>query len=349
MSKKNLLVNLFILNLILLAIVLFFKVPFLLFLIKSFIKVIFLPIIIGAFLYYLIRPLRNFLLNKGIPLSFSVAISLIMALAVLSICIFIISSNVLYQLSHLINRLNSILDKLDIYKFEYIKNSISRYVNINEIQSYISSESNNYLFRFGGIIRTLIDFGWNIFANIILFLLISFYLLKDDKKFKKYLTNLSIFKDKKKATFVINQCDNALSRYIIGQSSVALSLSSLVFLGYWLLNFPGKLILALSTFILGFIPFIGFFISMIVPYIIAITIGFPMILKLTLMFMIAQTIKGRLIVPFIMSRAMKIHPLTDIFLVIGAATLFGVLGAFLVVPIYSIAKILWTNKKIKLD
>ena len=108
---------------------------------------------------------------------------------------------------------------------------------------------------------------------------------------------------------------------------------------------PSALFLAFTTFILAFIPFLGFFISMIVPYVIAIAMGFNMIIKLTILFIIAQTLKGRVVVPFIMGRAMKIHPITDIFLVVGGAAIGGPIVAFCIVPIYSLLKVVFKNLK----
>ncbi|HEY5525491.1 MAG TPA: hypothetical protein VIK26_09190, partial [Clostridium sp.] len=37
---------------------------------------------------------------------------------------------------------------------------------------------------------------------------------------------------------------------------------------------------------------------------------------------------------------MKIHPITDIFLVVGAATLGGPIAAFCIVPVYSLIKVI---------
>jgi len=71
--------------------------------------------------------------------------------------------------------------------------------------------------------------------------------------------------------------------------------------------------------------------------------GFVMIAKLAIVFIIVQTLKGRVVVPAIMSHAMKIHPLTDIVLVIGAISIGGPLAAFLIVPIYAIFKTILTN------
>jgi len=44
-----------------------------------------------------------------------------------------------------------------------------------------------------------------------------------------------------------------------------------------------------------------------------------------------------------MGKVMKIHPLTDIFLVIGAVAMGGPLAAFAAVPAYAVLKILLVN------
>ena len=91
-----------------------------------------------------------------------------------------------------------------------------------------------------------------------------------------------------------------LSTYVVGQATVALSLAVMVFIGYKIIRMPSAILLASITFILAFIPFIGFFISMIIPYIIAIIVGPQMILRLSILVLVAQTLKGRVVVPFIM-------------------------------------------------
>ncbi|WP_326512215.1 AI-2E family transporter [Clostridium intestinale] len=349
MNKKNILINLLIYNLVLLLIILFSKTPLLIILIKKLLIAIFLPIVIGAFLYYLIRPLRNIFLKKGFKIRFSIFLSLLISCLVFALLVSSISRSLVNQVYLLIDRVSYSIKNFDLTKFNDINAWLENYIDIDNIKSSLLQQSQNYIYKIGSIFKIVLDFGWNLFANVILFLLITYHLLKDDKKFKKSLSNLPFIKNHSKAETIINKADDALFSYITGQASVAFCLAVLVFIGYWILNFPGKLIFAISTFILAFIPFLGFFISMIIPYIIALTLGIPMIIKLTIVFMIAQTIKGRFVVPLIMSRAMKIHPLTDIFLVIGAATLFGIPGAFLVVPIYAILKIIWENREIDLD
>ena len=198
-------------------------------------------------------------------------------------------------------------------------------------------------------LRGLFDKGMQLFSDILLVILIVFYLLKDEEKIKKNIVNIFPRKYKYKLYDIVEESDEVLSSYILGQAKVALSLALMVFVGYKIIGMASPLLLSSVTFVLAFIPFVGFFISMIIPYIIAIALGWNMIIKLSILVIIAQTLKGRIIVPLIMGKTMNIHPITDIFLVVGAASLVGPIGAFVVVPIYSLGKVIFKyfNKEVE--
>jgi predicted PurR-regulated permease PerM len=192
-------------------------------------------------------------------------------------------------------------------------------------------------------VKEIFNMGMMLFSNMLLIILVTFFLLRDGSNFKPVVLKYIPKKYKEVLSDILSEGDTVLSTYIIGQATVALSLATMVFIGYKIIKIPSALLLASSTFILAFIPFVGFLISMIIPYIIAAVVGVDMLMKLTVLFIIAQTLKGRVVVPFIMGRAMKIHPITDIFLVVGASTIGGPLAAFCIVPIYSLLKLAYKN------
>jgi predicted PurR-regulated permease PerM len=175
---------------------------------------------------------------------------------------------------------------------------------------------------------------------MLLVLLILFFLLKDGSKFRDKFIDWFPEKYKDFLSETLYDVDRTLNAYVTGQLKVALSLAVMIYIGYKIIGMPNALIWAFFTFILGFIPFIGFFISMIIPSIIAISKGLYMIIKLCIVFINVQTLKGRVAVPLIMSSALKIHPLTDIFLVVTAVSYGGPMAAFVVVPLYAIVKVI---------
>jgi predicted PurR-regulated permease PerM len=269
----------------------------------------------------------------------------------LSISTFILSGIVNYfshsiaaQFRDIIKQFTNLVEDENTKK-DFI-NKISPYINIDEAYKYINDIVQNYLKQLVHSIIVLFQYILNTFSTLLLIVVLVFYMLKDGNKFKNKILFFIPKKHKDIASKILSESDNVLSRYVIGQATVALSLSIMLFVGYKIIGMPSALLFCSITFILAFIPFVGFFISMIIPSIIAISMGLTMVIKLSIVFLIVQTLKGRVVVPIIMSRAMKIHPITDIFLVIGAVAVGGPIAAFAVVPIYAVTKSVVGNLKI---
>lgn len=221
-----------------------------------------------------------------------------------------------------------------------IVNQIYKSVNINELIKIANNIVDSYTQKLQGSLYKNINYIVDVFSKLLLVLLILFFLLKDGSKFRDKFVDLFPEKYKDFLSETLYDIDRALNAYVTGQLKVAFSLSVMIYIGYKIIGMPNALIWASFTFILGFIPFIGFFISMIIPSIIAISKGLNMIIKLSLVFITVQTLKGRVVVPLIMSSALKIHPLTDIFLVVTAVSYGGPMAAFVVVPLYAIVKVI---------
>lgn len=304
-----------------------------------FILVIFAPTIFGIFLFYILRPLSNVFNKRGIKKNTSAILTLLIFIVVMGVIMYFFGGYFVSQLMKLKEYINLLIKNNHITLEQMNAQNIEKYLSgfSEKIMGYVLSLFYN--------VKNIFNKGMMIFSDIILVFLITFFLLKDGYKFKDFVLKFSKKENKDLTSKILSEGDTVLSTYIIGQATVALSLALMIFVGYLIIGMPSALFLAFTTFILAFIPFLGFFISMIVPYVIAIAMGFNMIIKLTILFIIAQTLKGRVVVPFIMGRAMKIHPITDIFLVVGGAAIGGPIVAFCIVPIYSLLKVVFKNLK----
>lgn len=296
-------------------------------------KIIIIPMAFGIFIAYILKPIYKKLCSKNMKPRLAIFIVFITFFLVLAIVIFLFGRYIINNGQESIIILQEYIGK--IIEQEYIHNIIVNFSRIilTKLQEIIVS------------IKGLFNEGLLIFSNILLVILIAIYILKDEDKIKSNIEKIVPSRYSEMTRNIVDKTDRILSDYIIGQFWVALSLASMILIGYKIIDMPSAIILASITFILAFIPFIGFFISMIIPYIFAIVSGPIMIIKLTILFIIAQTLKGRVVVPLVMGRAMKIHPITDIFLVVIAANVFGPIGAFTVVPIYSVLKMIFYTLK----
>lgn len=304
---------------------------------EVFVWVILTPILFGVFLYYLARPLNNRFIKKNMSKKYAAMLTLLFSLFVV---IGVFSFFGQYIFSQIIQFKILIADLIYNNQIDYLNNIDFGLIDFSSALQYLFDKGIYILKPILVNVCNIFNKGMIVFSDILLIVLIFFFLLRDGDKFKAKVLKYCPNKYKDIVCEILGDGDKVLATYIIGQAKVATSLAIMVYIGYRIIGIPSGGLLASITFVLAFIPFVGFFISMLVPYIIAFTMGYYMVVKLSLLFIIAQTLKGRVVVPFIMGRTMKIHPLTDIFLVVGGAAIGGPLVAFCIVPIYSLLKLI---------
>ncbi|MGL4109527.1 AI-2E family transporter [Clostridium sp. LP20] len=342
MNKRKVISNLIIANLALILLIMIGRFQIVHDFINVIIWVMFTPIIFGVFLFYILKPLNEVFIRKGLKRGKAASLTLIISAFILAAIVRYLGGYFIQQVIQLKTIISETIQGENIIGIaqEYIENE-----GLKSVTGNLSTQLMGYINILISNAKEIFDKGMMLFSNILLVILITFFLLKDGNEVKPYILKYCPGKYRDVVDETLGEGDNVLSTYIIGQAVVAFSLATMVFIGYTVIGMPSGLLLAFVTFILAFIPFVGFFISMIIPYVIAIALGFDMIVKLSILFVIAQTLKGRVVVPFIMGKAMKIHPITDIFLVVGAAAIGGPIAAFCVVPIYSLVKVGYGNLK----
>ena len=68
-----------------------------------------------------------------------------------------------------------------------------------------------------------------------------------------------------------------------------------------------------------------------------------MLIKLAAVWTIVQLIDGKFISPQIMGKSLQIHPITIIFVLLTAGSIFGVPGVILGIPGYALLKVVVTH------
>lgn len=334
--KNRVIRILIIINLVLLACILLGKIQILHKLAATLAKGFLIPLFISVLLYYIIRPINNHFIEKGMGRGKASMLSLVICTFILSGILSYFAKYAMEQFRQLTNQLIQLLgDGREIDGFVAFLN---QYINVDEIYTLAAGMVKNYIHQIGLSFKRFIGYFMNTFSTVFLILVIVFYMLKDGNIFKEKVLYFIPEKYKAVSNTILSDSDVILSHYVTGQAKVALSLAIMIFTGYKIIGMPNAMLLSSITFILAFIPFVGFFISMIIPSVISLGMGLYMSLKLAAVFVIVQTLKGRVVVPAVMAKSMKIHPLTDIFLVIGAIAVGGPFAAFAIVPIYTIVK-----------
>ena len=128
-----------------------------------------------------------------------------------------------------------------------------------------------------------------------------------------------------------------LGGFVRGTALIAAIDATLIGIGLWLLGVPLAFALAVLVFMGAFVPFVGAFVSGLVAVLVAFADGGWEIGLAALAIVVAvQFIEGNFLQPIIQSRTVDLHPAVILLAVAAGASLFGIAGAYLAVPVTAV-------------
>ncbi|WP_075727758.1 AI-2E family transporter [Corynebacterium aquilae] len=165
-------------------------------------------------------------------------------------------------------------------------------------------------------------------------LVLSFFFLKDGPKFLPWVRRVSGPTWGWHLTEVLTRTWNTLAGFIRAQAAVSLVDAIFIGIGLVLMKVPLALVLTVLTFFAGFIPIIGAISAGAISVLIALVSNGPTTAIGVLILIIAvQQLESHILSPILQSKAMDLHPVIVLLSVTVGGTLFGIIGAFLAVPV----------------
>jgi predicted PurR-regulated permease PerM len=127
---------------------------------------------------------------------------------------------------------------------------------------------------------------------------------------------------------------DAVSAYVAGALAQATVAGVTAFIVLTILGVPFATALAALIFVLDLIPLVGATIGAIVVGVVTVFSDFPTDTIIWVVYSIVyQQVENNIIQPRIQSRAVNVHPFVVLLSVLFGATLFGVMGALLAIPL----------------
>ncbi|MGM7702131.1 AI-2E family transporter [Pseudalkalibacillus sp. Hm43] len=309
------------------------------------IQTIFVPFFVAIFITYLLHPIVEWLHRKGLPRSIAI---LIIYLTFFGGTGFLIFKSIPY----LIEQLKGLSEQLpvlsDTYKI-WVREFYERTDNLPEVVHKEFEETLHATERYldgmiEGVIETIKVFWSNIFAWIVIPFLV-FYMLKDIDVIYKMIGNITPKKWREPGKRLARDVDQSLGNYIRGQLTVAVALSLIAILAFWLAGVPYPVILGLIIGVTDFIPYFGPIIGAIPVALIAATISVNKLLIVLGILIVLQFIEGNILGPLIVGKTLHIHPIMIIFALLVGGEIGGVVGLLLAVPIFAVGKVIFLHTR----
>jgi putative heme transporter len=169
---------------------------------------------------------------------------------------------------------------------------------------------------------------------VVLMIVIVFFVLKDGGRLWRGVADLLPARHRATVDEAAGRIWWTLGAYFRGQLLVALVDAVFIGLGLWLLGVPLALPLAVLVFFGGLFPIVGAFVTGLLAVLVALASeGLTTALLVLGLVVLVQQAESNLLEPIILSKVIALHPLVIILSITAGVLSFGILGAFLAVPI----------------
>ncbi len=312
------------------------------------------PLFFGWFIAWLLHPFVNKLTEKGVKRGLSVTIIYLIMLIVVGAILFFTISSLGTQIADLVSALPGIasditdkinnvfatlsdlsLKNLDNIKAEFM---IKIETYINDLQTGLPSMAMNVVTGLASGI-----------GNILLSLILGFYILYDFDKVSKGFIDWFPKKAKSEVKYLLIKINEALYSFVSGTLWLSLLLFVVSVIGFSIIGLNGSVLVSFVCVVTNLIPYIGPYMGAAVAGILGFaqssTVGI-----LTLIFIfVVQTLEGNILQPLVMSKKMNLSPITIIISLLIFEYLFGILGMIIATPAVALLKIIYVFFDEKFD
>lgn len=291
-----------------------------------------LPILLALIVSSVLWPPVRWLRSRRVPGALASVLVLVGALGIFTGIIAAISPSVAGQSREVASRasegMDAILEWLAGPPVNIQSDQLNRYVD--QLNGWLQSQASVLA---SGALSTLTTVG-SVLTTLVLALVLTFFFLKDGPGFLPFVRKVTGRTAGMYLTEALTRVWTTLGGFIRGQAVVAAVDAVFIGLGLVILGVPLALPLAIITFFLSFIPIVGAFVAGALAVLVAlVSEGFNTAVWTLVVVLVVQQAESTFVSPTVQSRAVKIHPVLVLLGVAAGGTLWGILGAFLAVPV----------------
>ena len=176
-------------------------------------------------------------------------------------------------------------------------------------------------------------FNWVL--DLILILVISFYMLVDGERVWRGLTSIFSSKIRDGLTQALRR---NLQRFVSGQLLLGLFMAITLALAFWVLQVPFFLLFAIFIGLLEVIPYVGATLGIATVAIVVAFIDWWLALQVLAVAIALQQVKDNLVAPRIMGNLTGLSPVVIFVSLLLGAKLGGLLGIILAIPLTGVGK-----------
>ena len=300
--------------------------------------VVILPVLLALIVCTVLAPVSGFLHHRlRFPRALAAAVALLGSIAIVVGVGFTIAPSVAAQSGDIVTSASEGLQHVQ----DWVQDS--DFVSKEQVDAGLQGVQEKLTGSAGTIasgVLTGVSALTNGLVNLVLVLILTFLFLKDGSRFLPWVRKMG---GRSAGTHLAEVGERAwatLGGFIRTQALVSLIDAVLIGGGLLLIGVPLALPLAVFTFFAGFVPIVGAFVAGIIAVLIAlVSNGVTGALLTFALILVVQQLEGNVLSPMLQSKSMDLHAAVVLLAVTLGGTLFGIVGAFLAVPVTAVVAV----------
>lgn len=303
------------------------------------------PLFIGIVIAWLLEPLVFSINKKGISRLLSTTIVFALLISLISLFGCLVAPTLGSQINEIITTAPTILENLTNF-FENLLDNLSRLYDydLENVRTTVTNIFNEMFLSVTvdlptmlvNVVKSIVNGG----INIIFGLFIAFYLLLDFGNVKKHLLTFTPQKIHSEILTLTDKLNRMLKSYVQGTLLIMFLLFICQSIGFTLAGLKAPLVFGLFCSITNIIPYFGPYIGGIPAVIVGFTMN-PLVGMFCLIsVIICQFLESYFLNPVVMSKTMKLHPVTIMIGLLIFGNFFGILGMILSTPVIACVKLI---------
>lgn len=309
------------------------------------ILVIIFPVFLGLGIAWLLNPIVTYLSNKGMKRIWAT----VLVYLILLILLILFFWALIPVLSEQLNELTKIIPKIVNDGSVQINNIFDKIGNIDGVDIekvregvFISIQEYSKTFV-TDVPSTFVNMVTKLFSYLGQFaigLLVGFYLLLNFRGTSRHLLSLIPKKHQSESKLLLKVLDFKLLNFVKGTLLSSSILMMMNIIGFALVGLKAPILFGIFCGITNVIPYIGPYIGAIPAIIVGFSQGTTVGVLVLIVIVVTQVLEGNILHPLIMSKSMKLHPVTIIVGLLIFGSLFGMAGMILATPLMSLFKVI---------
>lgn len=297
--------------------------------------------LIAVFVAVSLDPIVRWMISRGLKRRQAVAVIFLLLVAVTGALVMAAAQPLVSQASGLTSDFPGYLDRLRTQS-----PSLARLEDRYNLRSYVDSWVAALPGRVGGQALAFVRRFLGAVVSVLLVVVLTIYLMLDLSRLRRGLVRLFPARHRPQVTEVITVVLDKVGSYMIGNLLISVIAGVTAFVALTALRVPFALPLALLVAITDLIPLIGATVGAVVCLIVtlATTELWPTTVIVGAFFLLYQQIENYVIAPRVMRNSVDIPSIAVLFAALVGASVLGVVGALMAIPVAATMKVILANR-----